>query len=63
MRLLNIGDVVHLKSGSPEMTIRSISSEATVMIASCIWYDESQKEFRSRELVIQTLETYKGDDE
>lgn len=35
----NIGDVVELKSGGPEMTVSSIDGK----ICTCIWFDNSNK--------------------
>lgn len=58
------GDVVELKSGGPLLTVIAASTEAV----SCIWFEETQGEFRKQDfppvvLVKTELEEDEDDEE
>jgi uncharacterized protein YodC (DUF2158 family) len=36
---MEIGDVVHLKSGGPEMTVEIITEATAGMVIRCVWFD------------------------
>src|SRR5277367_2646222 len=38
-RKMEIGDVVHLKSGGPEMTVEIITEATAGMVIRCVWFD------------------------
>jgi uncharacterized protein YodC (DUF2158 family) len=51
-----VGDVVRLKSGGPEMTIDHIGKFGGTKKASCIWFD---KKFLDRKVGLFALPTLK----
>ena len=58
MEDLKIGDVVHLKSGGPEMTIADIRDYSSSRDgAFCEWFDGKEK--KSAVFSLRTLEKYK----
>ena len=36
---MEIGDVVHLKSGGPKMTVEIITEAMAGMVIRCVWFD------------------------
>lgn len=41
------GDLVHLKSGGPTMTVESVSNEHNITLIDCVWF-EGKKPYRQR---------------
>jgi len=56
MNELKPGDIVHLNSGGPAMTLETVSSSERP-IARCTWFDGPQK--HSENFVLTSLRAYK----
>jgi len=56
MSELKPGDIVHLNSGGPAMTLETVTSGQRI-IARCTWFDGPQK--RSENFVLTSLRAYK----
>ena len=39
---MEIGDVVHLKSGGPTMTVEVITKETAAPVIRCVWFDNAE---------------------
>ncbi len=36
---IQAGDLVHLKSGGPTMTVESVSTEHNITLVECVWFE------------------------
>lgn len=56
---MKLGDVVVLKSGSPEMTVEEINNDRVMVV----WFDDSRAKLRCESIGIATLEVVPRDEE